>query len=133
MDNKKRKKAKKLHKEAMAYADKAVIDEVSGVNYAEEPNNFAYKAYQKAKKAAQVVKNDTGHEPGRSILYRNAVSLAINCDKYDEAKELIDEAISEDLPPSVADELLALCQTLEDNDAEIKSQTKEKLTAKSAY
>ncbi len=96
-----------LHRKAMEYAETAVVALHTG------DGDLARESYSKALKyerdaAIRVAKSPT--EPTRSVLYRSAASMALNCGELREAERLIATALSGDPPEEIADELRDLLE-----------------------
>ena len=66
-------------------------------------------------------------EPTRSITFRSAASLAMQCGKYLEAEKLITQGLDGNPPADIAQELRDLYAELKDN----KIQSKEGISEKS--
>lgn len=80
--------------------------------------DLAYRALELESAAAEMVRHDVAAEPTRSILYRSAASLAIECGETETALRLIATGLSGDPPPEIADELRDLLQQVQNNEAE---------------
>ncbi len=61
--------------------------------------------------AAALASQKPNAEPTRSILYRSAASLALDCGLTRDAERLVCEALSEDPPDAIANELRDVCLT----------------------
>src|SRR5262245_53707525 len=93
----------RLHEAAMAYAHEAMT--ASG---AQTATRLYQLAFENERNAAEALKSEKGEEPTRSILYRSAATLALDCHEYDEAERLIEEALAGSPPADVAQELREL-------------------------
>ena len=96
-----------LHEAAMDLADQAVL--------AKSPSRsreLFRSAFEKERKAAEIWTKISGEEPTRSVLYRSAASLAVNCAEYAEAKVLIDKGLSGGPPADIAEELRELLEVV---------------------
>lgn len=97
-----------LHNEAMDLASQAMFlnmqGEVSRAIY------FTREAFHKEKQAALLIANDYDMEPTRSVLYRSAATLALECMEVREAERLISSALSGDPPDEIANELRDLLE-----------------------
>lgn len=80
-----------------------------------EANRVLLEAFRNEAQAARLVPDDPSSEPSRSILYRSAASLAIECGKYVEAVELILAGLAGDPPAEIADELQELVKTIRES------------------
>ena len=92
-----------LHDQAMEFVDKAYLAKRNGqVDLSVE---FLQSAFELENQAAQTLQDELNIEPTRSILYRSAASLAIELGKFDDAKNLIDIALSGNPPLEISIEL----------------------------
>ena len=100
-----------LHNEAMDLALQG--DLVSKSNPEDERIDSLYTdAFEKEREAALLADFLQNPEPGRSILYRSAASLAKQCGKYREAEQLIAKALSGNPTSEIATELRELLQDI---------------------
>jgi hypothetical protein len=100
----------KFHDEAMALAELAVVAKMKGD--LEQANKLLRQAYENEVKAAMLVIGESSPEPTRSVLFRSAASLAIDCNDFREAERLIALGLSGSPPPDIADELRDLFERL---------------------
>jgi len=63
------------------------------------------QAFELEKQAALMLLTDFDKEPTRSILYRSAASLAMDCGKYREAEKLVTQGLAGNPPEDIAEEL----------------------------
>jgi hypothetical protein len=98
-------KANTYHKKAMDIAVKAVAAKVMGD--LETAKKLFLESLPWERRAADFFK-DTNIQPTRSVLYRSAASMAMNCDQFDEAKRLIKTGLENNPPPEIKRELLDL-------------------------
>jgi hypothetical protein len=99
-----------LHQEAMAHAASAVDANNRGdLTIAKK---LFRKAYDLEKEAAKCVAPDLEAEPSRSILLRSAASLALDCDEFREAEQLIAMGLAGAPPTEMQDELRDLLETV---------------------
>jgi hypothetical protein len=63
------------------------------------------QAFEKERLAAQLIVNNLGAEPTRSVLHRSAATLAIDCGEIAAAERLIAIALSGNPPQEIAEEL----------------------------
>ena len=103
-------KTQELHSKAIEYADIAFVKKFNGLS--EEAKLLFTQAFELESAAAYSAKADNIGEPTISILLKSAASLAINCDKFDEAEKLICLALYGDSPIEIADELRNLLEEL---------------------
>jgi hypothetical protein len=97
-----------LHDLAMDYADQAYLAKRRGeITLFDE---LTRKALQQEVAAADLLKDDINAEPTRSVLYRSAASLAIDCGEFREAERLIAKALSGEPPAEIAEELRDLLE-----------------------
>ena len=89
----------------MDYADEAFFAQRQG-QY-ERARECFENAYSAEKSAAEQLA-DTDLEPTRSILFRSAATLALDCGKVREAEKLVAFALAGDPPDDIADELREL-------------------------
>jgi RNase P/RNase MRP subunit p29 len=97
-----------LHETAMDFADQAFIARRKGDF--ETANSLSRKAYEQESKAAEYLQDDYNAEPSRSVLYRSAASLAMECGETREAERLISIALSGNPPNEIAEELRNLLE-----------------------
>jgi hypothetical protein len=97
------KEIKALHREAMETTDLAFAARKRG-NKEEALSHFR-KAYSLEAKAALALSGHIDAEPNRSVLFRSAASLALDCNLTTEAEKLICAALSGDPPAEIAEEL----------------------------
>lgn len=100
--------AKQLHHSAMRSLRQA--EEISA---SLKPDMALYKqnlrdALEMETKAAMLLKDKISAEPTRSILFRSAASIAINCGEYRKAENLVVQALYGNPPQEIKDELLDL-------------------------
>lgn len=105
-----------LHDQAMELADQAFLAKRHG--NLEGSVELAHRALKLESTAAEMVRHDVTAEPTRSILYRSAASLAIECGETETALRLIAIGLSGEPPPEIADELRDLLQQVQNNEAE---------------
>ena len=65
------------------------------------------------RRAAELWESASILEPTRSVLYRSAASLAVDCQDYAEARRLIDKGLSGEPPEDIRQELLDLLTRIE--------------------
>lgn len=97
-----------LHNDAMDLALKG--DNVSSNK--EEANHYYAMAFEKEQEAALLADFMQNPEPGLSILYRSAASLALQCGKLREAERLVAKALSGNPPSEIAIELRDLLRQI---------------------
>ena len=103
-------KAKTVHDAAMLLSQEADMARLSGD---EKKAQQLYKqSFDLECEAATAYINRFDKEPVRSILYRSAASLAIECHLFQEAEQLIHQGLTTHTPPDIADELQDLYKQL---------------------
>jgi hypothetical protein len=93
----------RLHNEAMASANEAYAADLKGDFEAAE-RNFR-EAFESESKAALLLKDRLDAEPSRSVLFRSAATLGIDCGEFREAERLISFALAGNPPDDLCDEL----------------------------
>ncbi|HUV02095.1 MAG TPA: hypothetical protein VMW67_01380 [Desulfobacteria bacterium] len=91
------------HHRAMEYADKA--DQARRDGNFEQAKSLYLKSFTLESNAALELQNHTDIEPTRSVLFRSAASLAIECEKLCEAERMIALGLSGFPPNEIAEEL----------------------------
>jgi len=92
-----------LHKQAMDLAEMAQVAKLrSNLDLASQ---LSRQAFEKERLATELIANDLAAEPTRSILYRSAATLAIDCGEIHSAEHLIAVALSGNPPNEIAEEL----------------------------
>jgi tetratricopeptide (TPR) repeat protein len=79
--------SKQLHEKAMAAFQEALVSRHLGRE--DEALTQYERALELERAAAMRFVNEGGTEPTRAILFRSAATLAMDCGKYGEARELI--------------------------------------------
>ena len=92
-----------LHKQAMDLAEMAQVAKLK--NNSDLASQLSRQAFEKERLAAELIVNDLAAEPTRSILYRSAATLAIDCGEIYIAERLITTALSGNPPSEIAEEL----------------------------
>jgi len=92
-----------LHQQAMDLAERVQVAKLRGnLPLAQQ---LSRQALEKERLAAEFLANDLAAEPTRSVLYRSAASLAIDCGEIQTAERLIAIALSGNPPQEIAEEL----------------------------
>ena len=94
------------HREAMALADQALKAKNNGE--LELAIELTKKALELEKSEAYRFADQKDHEPTRSVLFRSAAVLALECGKNREAEQLACEGLAGKPPSSIADELRSI-------------------------
>jgi hypothetical protein len=97
-----------LHASAMNTADEGFIAKRKGLG--EEAKKLFEAAFKSEQEAALWAVRGLLEEPSRSVLLRSAASLAMQCDKYDEAEKLICIGLSGYPPYEIAEEFRDLLE-----------------------
>ncbi len=94
-----------LHRKAMEMADQAEIAKLK--KEFQLANDLFIEAFLFEAQAAKILENSTGQEaePTRSVLFRSAASLAIDCKLWQDAEKLIGLGMSGNPPAEIAAEL----------------------------
>ena len=93
----------KLHDEAMNLAELATVAKVKGD--LQQADELLRKAYENEARAAYLMIDASSPEPTRSVLFRSAASLAIDCNELREAEKLLAIGLSGNPPPDISEEL----------------------------
>ena len=96
------------HHYAMELADKA--DRAKRLGRMEEAKAFFKEAFDHESLAALKLQNRNSVEPTRSILFRSAASLAIECEELREAERMIAYGLIGMPPNEIAEELRDLLE-----------------------
>ncbi len=94
------------HHQAMALTDEAFLARRQG--NIEGASQFFQQAFQQEREAAEQADREGLPEPTRSVLYRSAATLALDCHLFRDAERLAARGLSGDPPEDVADELRAV-------------------------
>jgi cold shock CspA family protein len=94
----------------MEYAEKALLAKLSGD--IDRAKTMYKEAFERERRAAELVAPKLDVEPTRSVLLRSAASLAVNCGDFGEAERLITVALSGNPPDEVKNELNDLSQKI---------------------
>jgi hypothetical protein len=86
-----------------ALAEAAAIARLRGIP--EQAAQLTRQAFEQETQAAALIASTLDAEPTRSVLYRSAASLAIECGELRAAERLIATALSGNPPPEIAEEL----------------------------
>ena len=97
-----------LHREAMDLAEMAFIAKLKGDP--ESAENLLREAYRKESNSAKLLVDEYDFEPTRSILFRSAASLAIECNDVRGAERLIAFGLAGNPPEEIAEELRDLLE-----------------------
>jgi len=102
------KEVTKIHHEAMKLAEEAFLAKQKaelGLWM-----KLTREAFNKEREAAELLNKRHEYEPTRSVLYRSAASLALDCGEIVEAEKLISAALLGQPPEEIANELRDLLE-----------------------
>ncbi len=97
-----------LHRKAMDLADDAAYESSKG--NVQSAHLLYTRAFESERAAAQLVAGALDLEPTRSVLFRSAASLAIDCGEYREAERLVAQGLIGNPPEDIAEELRNLLE-----------------------
>jgi hypothetical protein len=97
-----------LHNKAMELVDQAFLAKRRGND--KKANQLTREALQSETAATELLQQKLDAEPTRSVLYRSAASLALECGEVREAERLISKALSGNPPDEIAEELRDLLE-----------------------
>jgi hypothetical protein len=102
--------AKNWHNKAMILSQDALVRQLKG-----QPGflEMYAEAFEYEQKAALSFLIQLDNEPTRSVLFRSAASLAIQCNKLSEAEKLIDTGLAGNPPVEIAAELVILKEQIQ--------------------
>ena len=95
-----------LHEEAMSFFDQAFFAKRNGDK--KGAKKFLLRALDLETKAADKLVHDFSAEPSRSVLYRSAASIAIQCKKRRQARRLLKTALIGNPPAEIVREIREL-------------------------
>jgi hypothetical protein len=95
--------AAELHEKAMLIAEKAMLARFGG--HSSVALEYYKEAFNYEKKAALSLVNEIDLEPTRSILFRSAAALAMECGELIEAEKMIANALIGNPAEQIAEEL----------------------------
>lgn len=99
-----------LHNEAMDLAYLGDRKKSNGLH--DEAITLYHQAFERERDSAYLAESLSNPEPGLSILFRSAATLALQCGEYREAERLVSHALSGNPSPSTAQELRELLQQI---------------------
>ena len=101
---------KELHEKAMDLAEFAFVAKIRG-KLAKAEKLFR-QAFESESQAARLVPNNPSSELTRSVLYRSAATLALDCNEFCEAEQLITEGLASNPPSEIEQELRELYEQI---------------------
>jgi hypothetical protein len=113
---------RELHNEAMDLADRAFV--ASRANNVEVAEPLFFRAYELERKAAERAQTNQNIGVTSAVLFRSAATLAVKCNLWAEAEELVGEGLRGSPPYEIAAELTALQCQIEENKSGQASLTK---------
>lgn len=96
------------HHYSMELADKG--DRAKRLGHADEANKCFLEAFRHESLAAMKLQGRPAIEPTRSILFRSAASLAIECNELREAEKMIAFGLAGSPPDEIAEDLRDLLE-----------------------
>ena len=109
-------RAKIIHERAMILAQEAIMARIR--NDETKAQTLYKQSFDLEREAAYIYSERFDKEPMRSILYRSAASLAIECHLYQDADLLIQQGQSSDTPSDVMDDFQELRDKMQQNTQE---------------
>lgn len=91
------------HRAAMRYAERAKVASQAGHDV--EASSLIRQAFELEREAAQLLLQSFDVEPTRSVLYRSAATLALECGEYVEARRLAHQGLAGNPPQEIFDEI----------------------------
>ena len=80
----------------------------------DSPQGFLRQAFELEKECAVALQEKEDMEPSRSILFRSAASLALQCSCYRDAMWLVEAALKGDPPADIRNELFTISKKISD-------------------
>jgi len=100
--------ATELHNQAMNFAEEAEFERAAGNR--EQAKELYAKAFELEKRAAKEFESRYDMEPTRSVLFRSAASLAMECGDVRLAEKMIAQGLAGEPPEEIANELRDLLE-----------------------
>ena len=97
---------KEIHQTASFYMQAAIVAQAQGE--IQESLHLFEQAFEAEKQAALLLLGTFDNEPTRSVLFRSAAVLALDCKKYAEAKKMIYLGLAGNPSQEIVDELTEL-------------------------
>ena len=91
------------HNKAMELAERALMARMQGDT--EESTKLFEKALEDELEAIRKLETEGRIEPTYSVLHRSAGTLALDCNQFQKAEEIIKKALSQNPPQEIAEEL----------------------------
>jgi hypothetical protein len=101
-----------VHRKAMVLMQDALVAEVKGDNIT--ALHLFSDAFDLERQAALDLRNDLAKEPTRSVLFRSAASLAMNCGRFEEGEEMIALGLAGNPPREIAEELIDVSKKIKE-------------------
>lgn len=99
-----------LHREAMNLAEEAALERSTGD--LKRAMDLYRAAFEKERLAAESLSDRYDFEPTRSVLFRSAAALALDCGDHRSAEKMIARALIGNPPAEIADELRDLMENV---------------------
>ena len=116
-----------LHRKGMLLAQDAHVAQFRGDEAA--ALHLFSAAFDLERAAALDLTDALDKEPTRSVLFRSAASLAMNCGRFEEGEAMIALGLSGNPPRDIADELRDVAKKIKALKQKIKSDKTHKLEA----
>jgi hypothetical protein len=110
-----------VHRKAMLLAQDAHVAQFNGNNTAALPLFSA--AFDLEREAALDLADDLAKEPTRSVLFRSAASLAMNCGRFEEGQAMVKMGLAGNPPHEIAEELREVCEKIKTLKQKADNQT----------
>lgn len=94
------------HNKAMEFAERAFLAQIRGPR--KNQTELFEKALQYELEAISKMEAEGRTEPTYSVLHRSAGTLALHCNEFQQAREIVTKALNHDPHPEIADELREL-------------------------
>lgn len=94
---------RQAHRDAMEQADLGLAARQLG--HDDQALRYFHRAYELEAEAANTLAGSLDAEPTRSVLFRSAATLALDCNLYIEAEKLVCAALLGNPPEQIAEEL----------------------------
>jgi hypothetical protein len=96
-----------LHRTAMELAQQAEMAPDTS-----RSQDLFRAAFEKERQAAELIEDRIDLEPTRSVLFRSAASLAMDCRDFAEAERLLEKGLAGRPPADLAEEMRSLRRSL---------------------
>jgi hypothetical protein len=110
-----------VHRKAMLLAQDAHVAQFKGDNTSALPLFSA--AFDLERAAALDLTDDLAKEPTRSVLFRSAASLAMNCGRFEEGQAMVKMGLAGNPPHEIAEELREVSEKIKTLKQKADNQT----------